>query len=155
MCDSVVALPSATGGATLFAKNSARPSTERQLLERVRPRRDAQALQVTHIAIDPFDGETLACVISRPEWCWGAEHGVNEAGVAIGNHTIYTTLDPRPFPPALIGMDLVRLGLERGESAAAAVSVITTLLDRHGQGGSGRRPPRCVRDRNVRLGVCH
>jgi secernin len=140
MCDSVVALASATGGATLFAKNSDRPPTERQLLERLAPRRDVGPLRTTHIAIDAFDGDTLTCLISRPEWCWGAEHGVNEAGVAIGNHTIYTTLDPRSFPPALIGMDLVRLGLERGDSAAAAVEVITLLLERYGQGGSGHAP---------------
>lgn len=76
-------------------------------------------------------------MISRPRWCWGAEHGVNEAGVAIGNHSIYTTLDPRLFPPALIGMDLVRLGLERASTASSAVEVITDLLEQHGQGGSG------------------
>lgn len=72
-----------------------------------------------------------------PQWCWGAEHGVNEAGVAIGNETIYTTLDPRPFPDALIGMDLVRLALERASTAREAVQVIENLLSDHGQGGSG------------------
>jgi dipeptidase len=70
---------------------------------------------------------------------WGVEHGVNEAGVAIGNETIYTTLDPRGFPPALTGMDLVRLGLERARSASDAVSVMTGLLERYGQGGSGHQ----------------
>ena len=40
---------------------------------------------------------------------WGLEHGVNEAGVAAGNATIYTTLDPRGVPDGLTGMDLVRL----------------------------------------------
>jgi hypothetical protein len=36
----------------------------------------------------------------------------------------------------LIGMDLVRLGLERARTAADALDVVTTLLTEHGQGGS-------------------
>ena len=137
MCDSLVALGAATAdGVTLFAKNSDRPPAERQRIEWSEPRVETTT-QATHIEVVGAAGPTLRCVISRPEWCWGAEHGVNEAGVAIGNHTIYTTLDPRPFPPALIGMDLVRLGLERATSASAAVTVITDLLDRYGQGGTG------------------
>ena len=68
---------------------------------------------------------------------WGVEHGVNEAGVAAGNATIYTTLDPRGMPDALTGMDLVRLALERASTAIGAVNVVIELLERHGQGGSG------------------
>ena len=68
---------------------------------------------------------------------WGLEHGVNEAGVAVGNAAIFTTLDPHDAPPALTGMDLVRLALERATTAEAAVEVILTLLDQYGQGGSG------------------
>lgn len=137
MCDSLVALgPATADGVTLFAKNSDRPPLERQVIEWSEPRVEATT-RATHIAIDGARRPTVRCVISRPEWCWGAEHGVNAAGVAIGNHTIYTTLDPRPFPPALIGMDLVRLGLERAESAEAAMAVMTELLERYGQGGTG------------------
>ena len=74
---------------------------------------------------------------SRPTWLWGVEHGVNEHGVAIGNEKIWTVDRPRDHPPALLGMDLVRLGLERSRSADEALAVLTTLLERHGQGGSG------------------
>ncbi|MGD9703543.1 MAG: C69 family dipeptidase [Acidimicrobiia bacterium] len=141
MCDCLVALPAATGtDVCLFAKNSDRPPTEPQDVGWYPPRIDRGRQRVTHIEIDPFRGETLGCVLSRPRWCWGAEHGVNEAGVAIGNEAIYTTLDPRSAAPALIGMDLVRLALERATSATGAVEVLTSLLEAHGQGGSGHDP---------------
>ena len=141
MCDCLVALPPATGGNfTLFAKNSDRPPAERQLLHWSPARCDDGMLRVTHREVEPFRADTLPCVLSRPVWSWGAEHGVNEAGVAIGNTAIYTTLDPRGASPGLTGMDLVRLALERASTAAAAVDVITSLLERYGQGGSGHDP---------------
>jgi hypothetical protein len=140
MCDCLVALPTATDGMTLFAKNSDRPPLERQLSEWSPPRNDDGELHVTHIDVAAHPGHTLACVLSRPAWSWGAEHGVNEAGVAIGNTTVYTTLDPRGAPLGLTGMDLVRLALERCSTAHAAVTLITELIERHGQGGSGHDP---------------
>lgn len=137
MCDTLVALgPATADGVALFAKSSDRPPTERQVLEWSPRRVDAGSTRCTYIEVSAV-GETLPALISRPTWCWGAEHGVNVAGVAIGNEAIYTTLDPRPFPPALTGMDLVRLGLERASSADDAVEVMIELLERYGQGGSG------------------
>jgi hypothetical protein len=141
VCDTLVALPAASAtGHTLFAKNSDRPPSEAQAIELLDARFDVGVTQCTHIGVEAFGGPTHACVISRPLWGWGAEHGVNEAGVAIGNEAIYTTLDPRCAPPALTGMDLVRLGLERAGSAVEAVEVITDLLERYGQGGTGHDP---------------
>jgi secernin len=60
---------------------------------------------------------------------------VNAAHVAIGNEKVFGIADPYESPPALIGMDLVRLGLERGRSAEEAIDIMTALLERHGQGG--------------------
>lgn len=140
MCDIVVALPAATGGRTIFAKNSDRPVGEVQVLEHVPARRDKGAVRCTHIDVAPAAHDTLACVLSRPEWCWGAEHGVNEAGVAVGNTTVYTTLDPRGAVEGLTGMDLVRLALERATTTMEAASVIVEHLQRYGQGGSGYDP---------------
>lgn len=139
MCDCLVALPPATSaGMTIFAKNSDRPADEPQVLERFDAARRAEPIRATHIEIDAGAHETIGLVGSRPWWMWGLMHGVNEAGVAIGNETISTTEDPRPYPPALMGPDLVRLGLERGSTAAEAVGVMTGLLERYGQGGTGQ-----------------
>lgn len=141
MCDVLVALGEATAtGRTLFAKNSDRPPGERQVVEWSPARLDSGVVRTTHIEVPAHTRPTHACVLSRPEWGWGAEHGVNDAGVAVGNTTVYTTLDPRGAAPGLTGMDLVRLALERSGSAAEAVDVITTSIARHGQGGSGHDP---------------
>lgn len=137
MCDCLVALHPATAEhCTIFAKNSDRPPTEVQLVERFPPRAETKT-RTTYLDIEPAKWDTLGFVGSRPKWMWGVEHGVNVAGVAAGNATIYTTLDPRGAPNGLTGMDLVRLALERAVTASAAVEVIGALLERHGQGGSG------------------
>jgi len=138
MCDCLVALAANTAAnKTLFAKNSDRPPTEPQIMRWNPSRRDSGTTRTTYIEVEAFAGDTVACAVSMPDWCWGGEHGVNEAGVAIGNETIYTTLDPRGAPDALIGMDVVRLGLERATSALNAVQVMSDLIARYGQGGSG------------------
>ena len=144
MCDLLCALPAATGGPTLFAKNSDRPPDEQQVFELHPARRDGATLRATHVELPAHPTDTLRVFGSRPSWGWGLEQGVNEAGVAAGNATIYTTLDPRTAPDGLTGMDLVRLVLERCERAADGVELIERLLREIGQGGSGhagaRRP---------------
>ncbi len=138
MCDSLCALPAASAdGVAVFAKNSDRPPTEAQDLEWHPARRDDGSVRTTYLEIEGGGADTVGVLGSRPRWMWGFEHGVNEAGLAVGNEAVYTTLDPRPFPPALVGMDLVRLALERALDAAAGVEVITGLIERYGQGGAG------------------
>jgi dipeptidase len=83
----------------------------------------------------PDVAETASILGSQPWWLWGLEHGVNEHRVAIGNETVFAR---EPLgPTGLLGMDLVRLGLERGRTAAEALDAITGLIETHGQGGSG------------------
>jgi dipeptidase len=136
MCDTIVATPPVTArGTMLFGKNSDRERNEAQQLMMLPGRRHERGskLRLTYIEIDEVE-ETQACLISRPYWMWGAEMGANVHGVVIGNEAMHATV-PAQRKRALTGMDLVRLGLERSTSAAEAVSVMTELLERHGQGG--------------------
>jgi dipeptidase len=68
-----------------------------------------------------------------PYWCWGYEHGFNEHQVAIGNEALASKM-PESQEPKLIGMEIIRLGLERGRTAAEAVEVMTSLITNYGQG---------------------
>jgi secernin len=138
-CDTFVAYPPATkNAATIFGKNSDRPTGERQSIRvyPARPRsneKDAVVmLQCTYIAI-PDEG-SCAVLLSQIDWMWGAEMGANEHGVVIGNEAVWTRVDTSR-EKLLLGMDLVRLGLERSTSADEALNVITSLLTKHGQGG--------------------
>ena len=136
-CDTLVALSSATADSSVvLAKNSDRSADESQPLIQV-PRtthEPGSALKCQYIEI-PQVAETFGFIGSRPYWLWGLEHGMNECGVAIGNEAVFTK-EELPAE-ALLGMDLVRLGLERGKTARAALDVITSLLREFGQGGSG------------------
>lgn len=139
MCDLLCALPSATGGATMFAKNSDRPPDEPQVFEWIPAHVIDGPTRATHVEVPRLGRRQLTRGVfgSRPTWGWGLEQGVNELGVAAGNATIYTTLDPRSAPDGLTGMDIVRLVLERCTSASKGVELIEQLLATVGQGGSG------------------
>jgi secernin len=135
-CDTLVVMsPSTRDGHTLFAKNSDRPPTECQpLFQAPRMRHPAgSTVRCQYLEIPQVD-ETLALLGSRPWWLWGFEHGVNECRVAIGNEALNTR--DELGEAGLLGMDLVRLGLERGLTATEAKRVITEMIERYGQGGN-------------------
>jgi secernin len=119
----------------LFAKNSDRHPDEVQVFEWHDRRAASVALHMQYLSVP--DADACAFAGSRPSWLWGVEHGVNEHRVAIGNEKVWTVDRPRELPPALLGMDLVRLALERARTADDAFDVITTFVERYGQGGSG------------------
>jgi dipeptidase len=128
-----------TDDGVLFAKNSDRDPNEAQYLDWV-PATDhapRSRVRATWIEIDQV-AHTHAVLLSRPWWIWGAEMGANEHGVVIGNEAVFTR-GPREPADGLIGMDLLRLALERASTAQDAVEVIVGLLEAHGQAGSCSR----------------
>jgi dipeptidase len=131
MCDTFVHVDD---DGVLFAKSSDRDANEAQLLD-WQPRLDHAAsdrVRCTWIDV-PEVPRTWAVLLSRPFWMWGAEMGVNEHGLAVGNEAVFTRT--RAARIGLTGMDLVRLALERARSAYEGVQVITALIEEHGQGG--------------------
>ena len=148
MCDTWVAIKDSTSeGRVIFAKNSDRPIFDCQPLI-LRPRQHPAAgssIHASYIEL-PQAEETYAHLGSRPYWCWGYEEGINEWGVVIGNEAIYTkplreALDGfkqgKKIPPGLLGMDLIRIALERSQTSSQAVELIGGLVERYGQFGSG------------------
>src|SRR5581483_402441 len=137
-CDTLVATTTGTADkSVIFAKNSDRLPDECQHL-RIYPARDweeGSTVRCQYVTL-PQARHTYRVLGSQPFWLWGFEHGVNERGVAIGNEAIWTSA-PRQAV-GLLGMDLIRLGLERGATAREALDVMTALLEEHGQGGSPR-----------------
>jgi len=135
MCDTLIALPEATlNDFMIFGKNSDRPQDEVQLITHVpnQTHKTDEQVKCTYISI-PQANQTYEVILSQPYWMWGAEMGSNEFGVTIGNEAVYTKEKLRK--EGLLGMDLLRLGLERSKTAKEALSVITELLEEYGQGG--------------------
>lgn len=143
-CDTFVYVqaPSSQGPGTLFGKNSDRPAEENHEVIRIpRQRHEGNdVVKCTFMSV-PQASETLECILSRPTWLWGCEMGANEAGVVGGNEAIHTLLadelvdsDGTPTK-SLLGMDILRLALERGTSAKHAMEVAIHFLETYGQGG--------------------
>ena len=152
-CDNVVALSDVTAtGNTLVGKNSDRPAFESQPLvyNEGESHGSDETLDLAYCTI-PRAGQTYATLGAAPYWCWGYELGINEHGVTIGNEAVFTRplktrLDELPdeeesgdgadLGDGLLGMEFVRLGLERARTAEDAVNVIAQLLESYGQFGS-------------------
>ncbi|MDX1415334.1 MAG: C69 family dipeptidase [Candidatus Promineifilaceae bacterium] len=137
MCDNIVAVGSATAdGSVIFGKNSDREPNEPHMVTII-PRAAHEKGSIVHCTyIDiPQVEETNAVLLCRPSWLWGAEMGANDRGVTIGNTAVFTR-EEYDTRPGLIGMDFLRLALERADSAKKALEQITTLLETYGQSGN-------------------
>ncbi len=139
-CDTWVALQDATAdGSVILSKNSDRPPMEAQPLVQVERshHHPGEMVKCTYIEV-PQVAETYAHIGSKIWWAFGYEHGMNEFGVAIGNEAVWSKAG-YSWGDGLLGMDMVRLGLERSKTAYAALHVITGLLEKYGQSGDCER----------------
>lgn len=135
MCDTLIALKNSTkNGSVIFGKNSDREKDEPHIIVKT-PRRKykkGETVKCTYIEI-PQAEETYECILFKPSWIFGAEMGVNEYGVVIGNEAVFTK--EKQGPPALLGMDILRLSLERSKTAIEALGYIVYFIKTYGQGG--------------------
>lgn len=136
MCDTLVATGKATSdGSVILAKNSDREADEVQILTYYPRKRykNGENCKCTYISIPQVE-ETYQILISQPFWMWGCEMGANEYGLAIGNEAVFTK---EPVEKSgLLGMDLIRIALERCKTAYDALMLTTSLIEKYGQGGN-------------------
>ncbi|XP_065164277.1 secernin-1 [Atheta coriaria] len=133
-----VVLPSQSKHGVIFGKNAARPDGDVMEVVFVPAGESSGDIQCTYVSVEAA-GPTKAVILNKSSWTWGAESGANESGIAIGTLAVsskYSEGDADVTVPRLLGVDLVRLGLERASSASEALDVITSLLEKYGQGGS-------------------
>lgn len=132
-----------------FAKNSDRNTAERQLIcISENPEEDfynnpfeekvekyiENSFSILEEIFSKFDNNYKA-VISKPVWTWGAEMGVNEYGVSIGNQAVFSKEEVAK--KGLLGDDILRLALHNSKTAKEAVDFIIKIIENYGQGGDG------------------
>ncbi|WP_340076503.1 hypothetical protein [Leptobacterium sp. I13] len=149
MCDTFVLFKNNAANESFFAKNSDRDPGEPQIIQKIT---DAKADFKTAFLLEklskytkgPFQqlkkvfqefNHPYGAIISRPIWMWGAEMGVNEKGVSIGNEAVFSK--EKQSKEGLLGMDILRLALHNGGSAEEAANIIINLIEIYGQGGNG------------------
>jgi secernin len=140
-CDVWVAMRDATADdSVILGKNSDRPPMEAQPLVQI-PRQThtpGEKVKCTYIEI-PQVAETYEHFGSKLWWAFGYEQGMNEHGVAIGNTAVFSK-EPFQWGGGLLGMDLLRLGLERGKTAYEAMHLMIELMEKYGQCGDCEHP---------------
>lgn len=145
MCDSMICKD---GNSFIFAKNSDRDPSEVQIVQYVKGDEGLSSkTQLEHLpkyekyqwpklleVASKYENKYKA-LISRPIWIWGAEMGVNEKGLTIGNEALFSK--QKSEKEGLLGMDILRLALHNCATTQEALSFIGSLLEEYGQGGNG------------------
>jgi len=148
MCDTLVFFSKVEKERSFFAKNSDRDPGEPQVVEIITDAK--QNFQTEFLTenllkynrqlerlkqVFPRFEHPYSAIISRPTWIWGAEMGINEKGLAIGNEAVFSK-EPL-IADGLLGMDILRLALHNAATADEAAELIAHLLETYGQGGNG------------------
>jgi len=138
MCDTFTIPPELSQtGRRIFAKNSDREPNEPQDILSV-PR---QAVIGGHLRLRslhiPHVEETHAVILSKPFHMWGAEMGVNEHGLAIGNEAVFTRVGHARKDDGMTGMEMLRMALESCRTAVQALDRIRSLVESYGQDACG------------------
>ncbi|MCO5231576.1 MAG: hypothetical protein M9958_10515 [Chitinophagales bacterium] len=138
MCDTFICPPThSKSGNWIFGKNSDREPNEIQLIKKHPRRNNANGKQkCTYIEVE-HSQETLATILSQPFQMWGAEMGMNEKGVTIGNEAVFTKFSFTNDNNGLTGMDMLRLALESCSNAKESLEKIITLNEKYGQNANG------------------
>lgn len=137
MCDTFVYVPSTPNAPIYFGKNSDREPNEAQaILYLPSGKRKLSHISTTYTNV----GVSMDCnavLMSKPFQMWGAEMGVNEYGVTIGNEAVFTKVKIKKKNTGLTGMDLLRLALEIATTAKEALYTIIEYLEKYGQQACG------------------
>ena len=140
MCDTFH-LPS--GDQIFFGKNSDRNPKEVQVVRIVPQRNPSDSATVSGKRLCVPDAG-YAMVLSCPTWMEGAEMGVNEKGVAIGNEAVFSKFPAAP--DGVLGMDFLKAALMAAGSATEARDALIALTESHPQGGNGALKGKLVYD---------
>ena len=133
MCDTLCG-PGPRRG-MVFAKNSDRPGrggAARRARSGAAPRPGAPCARSTSRSATRV--RMPRCCPARPG-CGGPSTASTSSAWPSGTSAWPRCTTPRGPAPRSIGMDLVRLGLERARSAEEALDILIDLLTTHGQGG--------------------
>ncbi len=140
-CDMVVALNEATvQGHTLVGINHHDFRPQVQCLRRIAGAVHApdEMLRLGPILL-PQMRRTFTVLGNQPPETWGLTHGLNDSGVVAGFCRWQSRMPARET--GLLGTDLIRLALERSQSADQAMHTLTDLISRHGLRSDGRPAP--------------
>ncbi len=139
-CDMLLALPPATDGChALFGANVHRRAAEAVSVQ-FTPGKIFAVGETLHTRFVPLPQtrQTFAVLAVKATGQWGCLAGVNERRVVVSCGDWESRF--KRDTPGLLGPELVRLTLERAHSAGHALTVLTELIARHGQGSFASSP---------------